>query len=179
MKTLLIILLVIFSGISIMAQNKDTTAFVKKDTLVKDILTQEPMLLGYCTRQAFNDTSFSWWFKSVYDMYEVDSVTTQKMAGRLDSLDITIVMGTWCSDSRREVPRFFKILDSMKFPEKNVTIITVGRNLKGMGTETDSLDIERVPTFIFYKNGKELGRIIESPKVSLEKDMLNILDKNS
>ncbi len=184
MKTLLIILFATFTGISIMAQNmehsalqKDTTAAVRKDTLVKDILTQEPMLLGYCNRQAFKDTSFSWWFNSVYDMYEVDSVTAQKMAGMLGNLNITVVMGTWCSDSRREVPRFFRILDSMKFPQEKVTIITVGRNLKGMGSETDSLDIESVPTFIFYKNGKEIGRIVESPKVSLEKDMLKILYK--
>ncbi len=179
MKTLLIILFVIFAGISIMAQNKDTTASAKKDTLVKDVLTQEPMLLGYCTREAFKDTSFSWWWNSLYDMYEVDSVTTQKMAGKLDSVDITVVMGTWCSDSRREVPRFFKILDSIKYPQNKITIITVGRNLKGMSDETDSLDIERIPTIIFYKDGKELGRIVESPKVSLEKDMLKILDKKN
>lgn len=179
MKTLVIILFVIFTGISIMAQDKVNTVPVKKDTLVKDVLTQEPMLLGYCNKEAFKDTSFSWWYNSVYDMYEVDSLTTQKIADKLNGVNITIVMGTWCSDSRREVPRFFRILNYMKYPTDSVTIIAVGRNLKGMDGETDSLNIEKVPTIIFYKNGTELGRIVESPKVSLEKDMLEILDKKS
>ena len=177
MKSLLIISFIIITGISLMAQ--DSASPVKRDTLVKDVLSQQPMLLGYCTREAFKDTTFSWWFNSVYDMYEVDTVTTQKIAGKLYGINITVVMGTWCSDSRREVPRFFRILDSMKYPSDNVEIITVGRDIKGIGNETDSLKIERVPTIIFYKNGSELGRIIESPKVSLEKDMLNILDKKN
>ena len=158
-----------------MAQDGVKPAAAKKDTLVKDIMSQQPMLLGYCNRQAFKDTSFSWWFNSVYDMYEVDSATTQKIADKLNGVNITVVMGTWCSDSRREVPRLFRILDSLKYPSDDVEIITVGRNLKGMGSETDSLKIEKVPTIIFYKNGAELGRIEESPKVSLEKDMLKIL----
>jgi len=39
----------------------------------------------------------------------------------------------------------------------------------------DTLNIERVPTFIFLKNKVEAGRIIETPVTSLEQDMLNIL----
>jgi hypothetical protein len=41
-----------------------------------------------------------------------------------------------------------------------------------------SLNIVRVPTFIFYKNNSEAGRIIEVPKTSLEQDMVNILSGN-
>jgi hypothetical protein len=39
----------------------------------------------------------------------------------------------------------------------------------------DGFDITNVPTFIFYRNGKEINRIVESPVISLEKDMLSIL----
>jgi hypothetical protein len=41
--------------------------------------------------------------------------------------------------------------------------------------EYDKLDIQRVPTFIFYKNNIEAGRIIENPETSLEQDMVKIL----
>jgi len=37
------------------------------------------------------------------------------------------------------------------------------------------LNILRVPTIIFYKNGREINRIIETPNKSLEADMLKIL----
>ncbi len=43
--------------------------------------------------------------------------------------------------------------------------------------EYAGLGIERVPTFIFYKNNIEAGRIIENPVTSLEQDMVNILTK--
>jgi hypothetical protein len=38
-----------------------------------------------------------------------------------------------------------------------------------------ALGIERVPTFIFYKNNSEAGRIIEVPVTSLEQDTRDIL----
>ena len=40
------------------------------------------------------------------------------------------------------------------------------------------LGIQRVPTFIIYKNNIESGRIIETPKTSLEQDLVNILTGN-
>ena len=41
------------------------------------------------------------------------------------------------------------------------------------------LNITNVPTFIFYKNGKEVNRIVESPRVSLEQDMIDIINGNN
>jgi hypothetical protein len=108
-------------------------------------------------------------------MYEVDSITASKIKGTLNNITIAIVMGTWCSDSRKLVPKFFKILDYLKFSDGKISILTVGRNKKGKANETDSLKIELVPTIIFYRNGAEIGRIVESPKETLERDLLKIL----
>jgi len=44
-----------------------------------------------------------------------------------------------------------------------------------MANETDNLDILKVPTIIFYLKGKEIGRIVETPVKSLEKDMARII----
>jgi len=170
MKKIFVSLFFLFAGINAMAQNKDT--------VVTDVLSQRPMLLGYCSRAAFNDTSFSWWWESEYDLYNVDSTSLTGFADKMKDIKITIVMGTWCSDSRREVPRLFKILDYLKYPSDSVTIITVGRDRKGRGNETDSLNIEKVPTIIFYRSDKELGRIVESPVVTLEQDMIKIIKQD-
>lgn len=144
--------------------------------LTKDSANGKPMLIGYCTREAFSDSTFSWWFNSEYNMYEVDSTSLNGASDKLKNDDITIVMGTWCSDSRREVPRFYKILDYLGYPSEKVKLLMVGRNKKAKGNETDGLNIESVPTFIFYHNDKEIGRIIEYPNESLDKDMVKILD---
>ena len=149
----------------------------EKNKFVTDEKSGKPMLLGICDRTAFADTSFSWWFNSEFDNYSVDSVTLKDIPDKLKDLKITIVFGTWCGDSRREVPRFFKILDKLSFDKKNLTMICVDRNKTTPAGEVEKLDIKFVPTLIFYKNDLEIGRIIETPKETLEKDLVSIMMK--
>jgi thiol-disulfide isomerase/thioredoxin len=145
------------------------------NTLTTDEETGKPMLIGYTTLDAFSDTSFSWWWNSTYNMYEADSTVAEEVKLKLEGVDIKIVMGTWCSDSRREVPHFYKLLDEINYPKEKVTLITVNRDKQGLENEVEGLDINFVPTFIFYKNGEEIGRIVEMPYNTLEEDMLEIL----
>ncbi|MFC2094281.1 thioredoxin family protein [Bacteroidota bacterium] len=145
------------------------------NTITIDKKTDKPMLMGYTTLEAFSDTSFSWWWNSEYNMYDVDSMNVAELKVKLEDIDIKIVMGTWCSDSRTEVPHFYKILDEINYPKEKVTLINVNRDKEGLENEVEGLDINFVPTFIFYKAGKEIGRIIEMPYETLEKDMLEII----
>jgi len=148
------------------------------NTITVDEKTDKPMLIGYTTLEAFNDTSFSWWWNSAYNMYDVDSTAVEELKVNLEDVDIKLVMGTWCSDSRTEVPHFYKILDEINYPEDKVTLINVNRDKQGLENEVVGLDINFVPTFIFYKYGEEMGRIIEMPYETLEKDMLELLTAN-
>jgi thiol-disulfide isomerase/thioredoxin len=146
--------------------------------VVNNVVTDEhsgkPMLLGLCTTEILkSDTSFSWWFESEYENYEPeDSIITEI---DLKDVQIVTVMGSWCSDTRKQLPRFLKILNRLSFDLKNLTMYAVDRKKKAEGIDVDYYVIERISTFIFYKNDSELGRIIESPKVSLEADLLEIL----
>jgi thiol-disulfide isomerase/thioredoxin len=84
-------------------------------------------------------------------------------------------MGTWCEDSQHQVPGFYQVLEQLKFDEKQVSLIIVDRTKTTPDHLEKDKNITNVPTFIFYKNGKELQRIVESPVESLEKDMLKIV----
>ncbi len=92
-------------------------------------------------------------------------------------------MGTWCGDSKQEIPKFYKVLDACNFPKKQLRVITVNRDhsmyKKSPNHEESGLNIHRVPTIIFYKNKLEVNRIVEHPIESFEKDMLNIATKNT
>jgi thiol-disulfide isomerase/thioredoxin len=147
----------------------------EKNMLTVDEKSGKPMLLGLCDRTAFADTSFSWWFNSEFDNYSVDSVTLKGVSDKLKDVKITIVMGTWCSDSRREVPRFLKILDYIGYDQKNLRLICVDRLKTSPTGDVDKLEIKLVPTFIFYKDADEVGRIVETPKETLEKDFVKIV----
>ena len=88
-------------------------------------------------------------------------------------------MGTWCEDSHREVPRLFKILEAANYPENRVTMIAVNRKKEAPSGEEGPFNIQKVPTIIVQKYGKEIGRIIESPQSGyLEKDLVEILKKD-
>ncbi len=151
------------------------TAAQDSTKVVRDDETGNPMLIGPCSREAFSDTSYSWWFQPEYDQYNPDSVTVKEIAYNYDNVKTTIVMGTWCSDSHEQVPRFFKVMDEADYPAGDVKIICVDRERKDSSGKVDSLNIELVPTFIFYEDGKELGRIVETPKQTMEEDIFEIL----
>ena len=137
------------------------------------------MLIGYCNRDGFAtvNCNFDSAFKVEYPVYKADEATMKQLAGKLNGVEVTVVMATWCSDSREWVPRFYKIMDELDFPFKNLTLICVDRTKKAPGTNVDDLKIELVPTFIFYRNRTELGRIIEVPGDLMEKEILKILMK--
>jgi len=150
--------------------------FGQEFKIVKYGETNKTMLLGTTTRDAYQDSNFSWWFNSEYNNYNLDSTIINNYKNNFEGKTIKIVLGTWCSDSRREVPRVIKILDTINFPEDKYTFINVDLDKKGLTDEVENLDIEFVPTIIIYEDGEELGRIIEIPEISLEKDLVKIIN---
>jgi hypothetical protein len=69
------------------------------------------------------------------------------------------------------------VLKDAGFPEQDITLIEVNRDKKAVAGAIDHLNIERVPTFIIFEADKELGRIVEHPEDTLEKDLLELLAK--
>lgn len=136
-------------------------------------------LLGYINAGQFSRPPHSDWFTKGFDEYKPDQEVIAKL-GLIDKedLSIKIVLGTWCPDSRREVPRFMKIIDLWQFPAGNISFVGVDNSKIAPVGGYDTLQIERVPTFIIMRNKIETGRIIENPVTSLEQDMLNILTRN-
>lgn len=167
MIKLILVILLSVSAINAQQFNNSTIDTVKNNK----------MLIGYCTREAFQDTAFKVWFDEQYHNYQPDYEVLDELEGKLDDISITIVMGTWCSDSKEQIPSFYKILDELKYDTNKITLICVDRKKKGLSDEANGLNIELVPTIIFYRINEEIGRIIETPAESLEKDMLEIVSK--
>lgn len=133
------------------------------------------MLLGKANRNGLQMDAFKSWFNPGYEDYKVDSKILEQLKPLLKDIKITVFMGTWCEDSQRETPHFYKILDEAGFNESKLTLITVSEEKTTPEGFEKGKNITNVPTFIFYKSEKELGRIVEYPIESLEKDMLTIL----
>ncbi|MBE0678415.1 MAG: thioredoxin family protein [Bacteroidales bacterium] len=133
-------------------------------------------LLGdFRPARLFNPPHSSWYVSGYRDYHPDQAFMKELQETDISDLTITIVLGTWCPDSRREVPRFMKIIDLWGFPEEKIRFIGVDIDKIAPLQDYQELGIERVPTFIFYENNSEKGRIIEVPLTSLEQETGNIL----
>jgi thiol-disulfide isomerase/thioredoxin len=86
-------------------------------------------------------------------------------------------MGTWCEDSQREVPRFFKIIDALEANDQVKTIVGLNEDKVSHDGSAELAGVTNVPTFVFSKDGEEINRIVEFPIISLEQDILSILQE--
>ncbi|MEI9909327.1 MAG: hypothetical protein WDO71_06500 [Bacteroidota bacterium] len=141
---------------------------------------KQEILYGVITKESLVAAPFDKWFITNYDTYEPNAEVVNSLK-KLDTKDISIqiFLGTWCGDSKREVPRFMRVLNELSFPLQKVQIVALGSGdslyKQSPQHEEDGKGIFRVPVFIFYKKGVEINRINEYPAFSLEKDMLTIL----
>lgn len=155
----------------------------QKIVLNREVETSDnsKMLLGYQSKNQLLKEPYSEWYVKEHDEYSMDqNAIAELKKEKLSSYTITVVMGTWCEDSHREVPRLFKILEAVNHPESKLMIIAVNRKKEAPNGEEGPMNIQLVPTIIVQKYGKEIGRIVESPESGyLERDLVEILRKDN
>lgn len=173
MKRTLLILSILFCTLLTFSQNINQIVIDDKGNA---------KMLGIINESALQQAPFKDWFMPNYDNYLINKKVISMLKDSLNQYEIKVFLGTWCGDSKKEVPRFYSILDAVKFPENQLEVIAVDRTPEAYkqapNHEEKGLNIHRVPTFIFYKNGEEVNRIVEHPKETLERDILNIVTTN-
>ena len=90
-----------------------------------------------------------------------------------------IFAGTWCGESKADLPKMLKILKAANIDSTQIKLIflnnTAAQYKQSPGHEEAGKNIVRTPTYIIYNAQKEMGRIIDSPVETFEKDLLKIL----
>lgn len=136
-------------------------------------------LVGQISIEDLKAEPYKDWYETNFSTYKTEAYKVNSFANELKNHNLLLFMGTWCGDSKREVPRIIKMLEDANFPLNQLKIVGVDRRKqfykKSPGGEEWGLDIRKVPTLIFLKNGREVNRIVESPIVSLEVDFATIL----
>lgn len=155
MKSIFLILFITISTLS-MAQHKDSTTIIDGKLTITEL---EQFV----------------WFKKNYADYKPAMSIVDEIAS-FKKCSILVILGTWCSDSHELVPQLIKVLDlaGWKQPE----LIGVDRKKQSSKVDIKPLNIEYVPVIIVFDKGKEIGRIVETTKKSIEEDLLEILQKS-
>jgi len=153
-------------------------------TLNKEIAIEgeTPYLLGKIDKSGLENENYTSWFTKNLKEYQPNQSVITEISTELKTYTIKLFMGTWCGDSKKEVPRFYKVLEACDYPMEQLTVVAVSRKpnmyKQSPQHEEAGLNIHRVPTIIFYKDNKEVNRIVEHPIKSFEEDIQNIIEKN-
>ncbi len=156
-----------------------------KQNINKEVILEDgkQFLLGKINIKGLQSAPYNEWYHDSHDGYTVDETLIGLFKEELSNYKIKLFMGTWCGDSKREVPRFIKILEAAEFPMHQIEMVALDRRKefykKSPTGEEKGLHIIKVPTMIFLKDDKEVNRIVESPIESLEEDITAILKNNS
>ena len=161
--------LLLFLGFSLISgEVSDKEVSIKNKNSVE-------ILLGEFTQADLEKAPHSRWFTPGYENYKPKKEALKTIKKNIHDYEILMFMGTWCGDSRYEVPKFFKLLDEVNFDRKNLKSIAVNFAKKAPGDLDKEYKIHRVPTIIFMKDGKEVNRFVEYSIESLEEDIAKIV----
>jgi len=110
-------------------------------------------------------------FSDEYDKYRLSNEDIELINSIKTPIVIKALFGTWCHDRVREIPRLSKLLDQANNDHITSTFIGVDRDK----TTEEVFKLKYTPTVIIYQNNHEIGRIVESPKVSFAQDIINFV----
>lgn len=135
----------------------------------------EPVLVGLLSREEMEAGVPAWVVAGIESEPDIEAAAA--MLAALEGSEVMVFLGTWCSDSGRELPRLWRAFDELGVmtPEM-IRYIGVNRDKTEPAEWVAGVDLEWVPTILVRRDGKELGRIVESSPNGIERDLLALLE---
>lgn len=159
-KSLLQITAIFFSAVFVTPSYAQESEFY-----IGEITTQEIL------------TKFSNFAKHSDDVtYQSDELSPLKqLAG---DIQIKVFFGQWCHDSIREVPRVITMLQEVNNPNIKTWYYALDTSKSDPLGLAEKHNILKTPTIIVYKDGVELGRILEVPESSWPTDITALFNND-
>lgn len=132
---------------------------------------------GAVTRAEIDAQKFEWMKAGLATSskeFTVHKKEIDTLKKNLKDVDVEVYFGSWCGDSHDHLPTFLALVDTLKpSSPKSIALFALDRKMNYPGFK-NTRNIHRLPTFVFFRNGNEIGRIIETPKKSILEDALTI-----
>lgn len=169
MKHFIFILLFSLNSFSMYAQSdydksidKETNAVIYKGEISFEDLLKEP--------------GFSWFHEGITN-YTPKRDAIAFLQKELPGYEVIVFIGTWCEDSHLMIPQLHNVLKAAEYPFRRLSLYGVNRAKETKFAEEKLYNISFVPTILLYKDGKEIGRIVESVQKSVEEDLVSLIQK--
>lgn len=113
-------------------------------------------------------------YKLLRDKYKPNPKDIKNLKRIKKKTNVVCLFATWCPTCKLTVPRFLKIMQLVNNGNYSIRFIGIA-----MGGSEPAHFLEKYghdyPAFIFFRNGKEIGRITGNPAQPLEREMYAIL----
>jgi hypothetical protein len=132
---------------------------------------------GLITKYLFQNQPLFTWYKQNQESYHPkDSLLTAMSLAAPKKYAIVLFGGSWCDDTQFILSRFFKLQELSGYPDSCIDFFAVDREKKTIGNISAAFQVSRVPTIIVFKEGKEIGRVVEyGISGNWENDLLSLL----
>lgn len=115
----------------------------------------------------------------IFDIYTQRYTPDSTSVAYLKELDspihVVVLFGSWCHDSKKHIPEFIKVIQLAENPLLTAEYIGQSRAKSDPEGISDELHLQYTPTLIIYSGDIEIGRIVEEPTRSMEKDLVEII----
>jgi thiol-disulfide isomerase/thioredoxin len=136
--------------------------------------SEGPELLGPLAREEIEAAVPDWVEAEMEAQPDLGAAVLLESA--FDGAEVVVLMGTWCSDSRRELARLWRALDDIGADHPGqMSYIGVDRDKQEPTALVAGHDLLYIPTFIVRRDGHEVGRIVEESPSGIEVDLLALL----
>ena len=133
----------------------------------------EEEIVGPVTREAILERKPDW--RVAVAAYQPRPEVVDRIRGLAHEVRMEVYFGSWCPDCAAHLPAFFRVLELADTPLLKVSYVGVPQSKDKRGPYCTERRIARVPTFVVFVDGREVGRIVETPEKSLEEDLAKIL----
>lgn len=140
-----------------------------------DVAELEPVLVGPLSRSEVEAAVPDWVAAEIDARPDLEAAVEMAAVGSAESR-VTVFLGTWCSDSRRELSRFWRALDEAGGEVAfELAYVGVNRDKDEPAEALAGVGLEYVPTFVVETGGAEVGRIVEESPNGIEHDLAALL----
>ena len=160
-----------------------STAAQPPPAAAKPAPARPQVLLGPVTRQQVEAAAPAWVQAGVEA--KPDLGAAHALAAVEPGAEVTVLLGTWCGDSRREVSRLWRALDEIGATAEggaggglpfSLAYIGIDEAKRQPAATVAATGLQFVPTLIVRRNGREVGRIVETSPHGVEVDLLALLN---
>ncbi len=139
------------------------------------LIRAHPGAVGEMTADKLWETVPVW--RALMDNYSANAKAVAEIKANNKTTGVTLVLGTWCSDSKSYVPRLMRALRDAGNDKLQVKLVGVDNQFHKPVDTVQPRQITNVPTVIIERDGHEIGRIVETPaSKTIEEDLAAILN---